>query len=349
MLYAMADNGINIPAARDGALYSFLTGGQDYIFGGIGDEFEITVSSSSYIVTLTEGEGICGGRHIREVTENSANSTIQLGANASGYVTIRIDLSRPSGTECYLCATPTLVSQDINSTGTVRDLPLYQYATDGNGISTWTDIRHVSSGSNVVNYMSGGKCYVQYFENNVLKTKQIGSLDPSNLTATPGDVKSGKTFGGANSDDPQTGTFAAQSKTATPSTAEQTISPDEGKYLSSVVVKKATSNSVSKWQTASDVDNFTGYLSLDTLTSGTNKYFYAGAYNGQVVVQGSTDNSQWYDITSKWSPGSNQADGNKPGRIATVSGTNSTYRYFRVHRNGYNNGGSGGAFLIVVG
>ena len=135
------------------------------------------------------------------------------------------------------------MSQDINSTGTVRDLPLYQYATDGNGISTWADIRHVSSGSNVVNYMSNGKCYVQYFENNVLKTKQIGSLDPSNLTATPGDVKSGKIFGGANSDEPQTGTFGGQSKTATPSRASQTISPDSGKYLSSVVVEGAKPSS----------------------------------------------------------------------------------------------------------
>lgn len=237
MLYAMADNGVNIPAARDGALYSFLTGGQDYIFKGIGDEFEITVSSSSYIVTLTEGEGICGGRHIREVTENSANSTIQLSANASGYVTIRIDLSRPSGTECYLCDALTLVSQDLNDTGTVRDLPLYKYTTDGSGISSWVDLRHVSSGSNVVNVIRNGMCYVQYYENDVLKTKQIGTLDPSVLTATPGDVKSGKTFGGADSDEPQTGTFGGQSKTASPTTAAQTISPDNGKYLSSVVVK----------------------------------------------------------------------------------------------------------------
>lgn len=34
-----------------------------------------------------------------------------------------------------------------------------------------------------------------------------------------------------------TGTFAGQSKEATPSTTQQTVSPDSGKYLSSVTVK----------------------------------------------------------------------------------------------------------------
>ena len=349
MLYGMANNNVVIPAERDGALYNFLVGGQDYVFANIGDAFEITPSASSFLITLGTGEGVVSGRHVTEETVNNANSMIQLEANSSGYVVIRVDLTRPAGTEAFLYATPVLSAQDLNNNGTVHDLPLYEYTTDASGVSSFTDVRPLSNGSNVVCVYENGSIYVEQWNNGVKTRKQVGSLDPDALTATPSDVKSGVIFGGANSDEPQTGTFGAQSKTVTPSTSAQTVIPDEGKYLSSVLVNKATSGSISKWQTASDVDNFTGYLSLDTLTSGTPKYFYAGAYNGQVVVQGSTDNSQWYDITSKWSPGSNQSDGNKPGRIATVSGTNSTYRYFRVHRNGYNNGGSGGAYLIVVG
>lgn len=270
MLYAMADNGINIPADRDGALYNFFTGNQDYIFQGIGDEFAITTSATSFIVRLTEGEGVICGRHVTEKTENGANSTIQLNANASGYVTIRIDLARPSGTECYLCDTPTLVSQNLNNTGTVRDLPLYSYATDDNGVSAWTDMRRVASGQNVINYYENGKCYVQYYENNVLKTKQIGSLDPSALTARPTDVKQGKIFGGFGSDDPQVGTFAAQTKTVSPSTSAQTIVPDGGKYLSQVTVNPV------RYLTQQITVNIPGQFQRKQYTftfSGTNKIF----------------------------------------------------------------------------
>lgn len=53
--------------------------------------------------------------------------------------------------------------------------------------------------------------------------------------AVASDVISGKTFSNENDID-LVGTFAAQTKSATPSGAQQTITPDSGKYLSSVTV-----------------------------------------------------------------------------------------------------------------
>lgn len=242
MLYGMANNNVIIPAERDGALYSFLTGGQDYVFEGIGDEFEITPSASSFLITLGTGEGVVSGRHVTEETVNNANSMIQLDANSSGYVVIRVDLTKPVGTEAFLYATPVLSSQDLNNGGNVHDLPLYQYVTNGSGVSSFTDIRPLSSGSNVACVLENGTIYVEQWVDGDKVRKQVGSLDPENLTATPSDVKAGKIFGGQGSDDPQTGTFTAQTKSVSPSASAQTVSADNGKYLTSVSVGAITGN-----------------------------------------------------------------------------------------------------------
>lgn len=146
-LYGMADNNVNIPANRDGAMYFTFSGGNDYVFSGIGDEFEITPSGSSFLITLGTGEGIVGGRHITEVTENGANSMIQVGANESGYIVLRMDLTQPAGSEAYLYATPSIVKNDLNNGGTVRDLVLYAYVTDGSGVTSFVDMRKIQSSS----------------------------------------------------------------------------------------------------------------------------------------------------------------------------------------------------------
>lgn len=238
MLYGMANNNVVIPAERDGALYNFLVGGQDYVFANIGDAFEITPSASSFLITLGTGEGVVSGRHVTEETVNNANSMIQLEANSSGYVVIRVDLTRPAGTEAFLYATPVLSAQDLNNNGTVHDLPLYQYATNGSGVSSFTDIRPLSNGSNVVCVLENNNIYVEQWNNGVKTRKQVGSLDPDILTAIPSDVKSGVVFGGAYSDQPQTGTFAAQTKSVNPTAYAQTVLPDNGSYLEQVNVSK---------------------------------------------------------------------------------------------------------------
>lgn len=148
-LYGMADNNVEIPAKRDGAIYNTFAGNQDYVIAGIGNEFEIESSATSFVLTLGTGEGIICGRHVTEVTENGANSMIQLEANSSGYVVIRMDLTRPAGTEAYFTTVQVLERDNLNANGTVCDLPLYGYVTGANGVTSFIDIRAISASGSV--------------------------------------------------------------------------------------------------------------------------------------------------------------------------------------------------------
>ena len=140
-LYAMADNQIDIPAERDGAMYNVMLGGQDFVITGIHNEMAVSYSANSFVVTLQTGEAVICGRHVTEITENNANTSLQLDANTSGYLVLRFDLTKPAGQEAYLASTNILNTDNLNSGGTVRDLPLYQYITNGSGVSSMTDVR----------------------------------------------------------------------------------------------------------------------------------------------------------------------------------------------------------------
>lgn len=344
MLYGMANNNVVIPAERDGALYNFLVGGQDYVFANIGDAFEITPSASSFLITLGTGEGVVSGRHVTEETVNNANSMIQLDANSSGYIVIRVDLTRPAGTEAFLYATPVLSAQDLNNNGTVHDLPLYQYTTNGSGVSSFTDIRPLSNGSNVVCLLENGVIYVEQWNNGVKTRKQVGSLDPDVLTATPSDVKSGMIFGGQGSDDPQTGTFTAQSKSITPSSSAQTVVPDNGYYLDSVTVNSmpSTFKYASVVNGAPLARRYSG--SVDTGGTETRKYFIT-AHNGGYGIDGSNNNSSWTTVVSDSTPGDSSSYSTENNEVK--SGTVSGYRYYRVWIAPYNNGGSGTVGMAI--
>lgn len=344
-LYAMANNGVVIPAERDGALYNFFTGNQDYVINGIGNNFAITPSASSFLLTLGEGEAIVGGRHVVEKTTDNANSMIQLASNSTGYVVIRINLDWAVGTEARLFATNALVSEDLNNGGAIRDLPLYQYVTDGNGVTSFTDIRNVSSGSNVICKLEGGSLYMDYYNNGVVTRKQIGSTTPAQeIDAVPSDVKSGKKFIGQGSEDVQTGTFTAQTKTVTPSSSVQTITPDSGKYLSSVKV-----NAISGRTNASKFKVVYGDEYTDTINTGHQNTKNVGAvvWNCRGYIQGSNDNSSWSNIGDQIvADGSNQAASVNSMPIGMRT---TTYRYIRFHCTWrYNNGYAGNVELFAI-
>lgn len=345
-LYAMANNDVVIPAERDGALYNFFTGNQDYVIEGIGNEFAITPSASSYLITLGDGEGIVGGRHVTEKLTDGANSMIQLEANSNGYVVIRVNLDNPVGTEARLYATNALVKEDLNSGGTIRDLPLYQYTTDGNGVSSFVDVRNLSKGSNVICVIENGSLYMDYYNNGVVTRKQIGSTTPAQaIDATPSDVKSGKIFIGQGSEDPQTGTFTAQTKTVTPSASQQVVTPDSGRYLSQVTVNAMpnTLQYVSTINQESLGRRLTSSIYVGTTS--TVKYFLTGA-NGTYGIDGSNNGSSWTNsIVSTRTDGS--SDGVSGSYVSVKGGTISGYKYYRAWVYPYNNGWRGSVSLSI--
>lgn len=148
MLQGMADNGIDIPASLDGAMYNTFAGNQDYIFQGSGNEFAITRPVGTLTITLSTGKGIVCGRTVHEHTSEGTNTSIQIDPNTSGYIVIRADLTRTAGNEFYLTTTNEIVAQDINGSGTVHDLPLYQYTSDASSVTNWIDVRKIVTAGN---------------------------------------------------------------------------------------------------------------------------------------------------------------------------------------------------------
>ena len=133
----MADNSVDISAKRDGALYNAISGNVDFIIQGLGQE--MSFSNVGLNVTVNSGEAVVHGRHI---TAEDVNN-IQLPSNESGYLVLRIDLSRPVGEEATLFATPTLSREEINWNGIVYDMPLAQFVTNTLDVNSLIDMRVV--------------------------------------------------------------------------------------------------------------------------------------------------------------------------------------------------------------
>lgn len=135
---------VSISAKRDRAMFNTFAGNNSYIIQGIGDELLVTSSSSSFVVSLGTGEAvICGGSML---SEGSA-TTLTLQENQSGYIIIRVDLSQTGDNICRFMNVTSLVQENINDDGLVYDLPLYQYSTNGSGVSSITDRREIINSS----------------------------------------------------------------------------------------------------------------------------------------------------------------------------------------------------------
>ena len=133
-------NTILINAEQDGALNHVLA--KDIIFQGIGDEFEVTYSSSSLGISVGSGEGVIGGRTIRA----DATNTITLSVSSVIYLVLRIDLTQTYGNEGMLYALTSLASMqtdDLNSGGTKRDMLLATITTNGSGVTNLVDNRDI--------------------------------------------------------------------------------------------------------------------------------------------------------------------------------------------------------------
>ena len=170
-LKLMTDGITDISAAADGALYNFKTNG-DWVFRGIGSEFTATYSNTARLVTIGNGEGVCGGRHITEKKIGDSNSQITLPANSSGYLTIRMEPG--ADPDCYLWAGSELRHDDLNNGGTIRALPLYAYVTTATGITSFIDIRPRSAGNGfILRLEADGEVYADYIFNGQKRHRKI--------------------------------------------------------------------------------------------------------------------------------------------------------------------------------
>jgi hypothetical protein len=133
---------VNISAIRDRAMFNTFAGDLSYVIEDIGDELEVTYSNNSFVVTLGTGEAvICGGSMVSE----GVASAVTLGTNESGYIVIEVDLSQTGANICQFKNVASLVQNDINDGSSVLyDFPLYAYTTDGNGVSSMTDMRVIT-------------------------------------------------------------------------------------------------------------------------------------------------------------------------------------------------------------
>lgn len=146
----MADNGIDISAKQDGALYNVALGGNNFIIKGLGSELELSHVGLS--VSVGSGEAIIHGRH----ATSEDTTTIELPPNVSGYLVLRIDLTRPVSEEAYLFATPTITNEEINWGGTINDLLLAEFTTNSVDIVSFEDKRAIKDKSSGFEYTEVG-------------------------------------------------------------------------------------------------------------------------------------------------------------------------------------------------
>lgn len=136
----MADNNIDIPASRDGAMYNVFANGQDFIIKGIGNELAITYSGSN--VTIDTGEAVICGRHV--VVSEPVTVTI---ANGLNYVCLEIDLSKAAGNEGSIIATGDPgIPQDLNNGGVLARMELCFVRYSGSEVTQIKDRRIVVGG-----------------------------------------------------------------------------------------------------------------------------------------------------------------------------------------------------------
>lgn len=139
-IQTLYDTGDSYPITpkMDGGTYG--TAISDCVCKGIGDEFTMQFNSSSLQVQFNQGsQAVIGGGFFKlndiEAITLEPNSTIYLCAN--------IDLSKPNGsTGSFVQRTSSnMQSDNLNGTGTSRDMLLYIITTSANGVTNVEDKR----------------------------------------------------------------------------------------------------------------------------------------------------------------------------------------------------------------
>lgn len=127
----------------DGAVYSLAT--SDCVIGGMGDEFAITTSASSLMVSFAKGSQavLCGNAFWL-----TGDESVELPSDSTFFLCARIDTSMPNGkTGTFACLTESAIKKEnINESG-VRDLKLYKITTSSNGVTSCEDVRVINTAS----------------------------------------------------------------------------------------------------------------------------------------------------------------------------------------------------------
>ena len=130
----------------DGGVYAVAA--PDCVIEGVGDEFTINYQADSLNVTFNAGsEAIIGGSFFK-LTSLEA---VTLVSNSQIYLCANIDLSRPNGqTGQFVQRTSSNMQDDnLNGSGTSRDLLLYVVTTGASGVISVVDKRKILSSSNM--------------------------------------------------------------------------------------------------------------------------------------------------------------------------------------------------------
>lgn len=121
----------------DGGIYQRF---KDSVCAGIGDEFALTYSNSSLDVSFAAGsQAVIGGAYFRVMQQES----ITLTANSTIYLCANINLGNPNGsTGSFVQRTSSnMQSDNLNGTGSSRDMLLYVITTSASGVSSVQDKR----------------------------------------------------------------------------------------------------------------------------------------------------------------------------------------------------------------
>lgn len=132
----------------DGGIYG--TGISDCVCSGIGDEFALQYSSSSLMVQFNAGsQAVIGGAYFRVMSLEA----VTLVANSTIYLCANIDLTNPNGsTGSFVQRTASnMQSDNLNGSGTSRDLLLYVITTGAAGVTNVEDRRVIRGDGSSIN------------------------------------------------------------------------------------------------------------------------------------------------------------------------------------------------------
>lgn len=149
-IQTLHDTGETYPITpkMDGGTYG--TAIADCIAAGIGDEFAISYSASSLNVQFNAGsQAVIGGAFFRVMSLEA----VTLVPNSVIYLCCNIDLTKPNGsTGSFVQRTASNMHTDnLNGTGTSRDLLLYVITTGASGVTNVEDRRVIRGNGTSVN------------------------------------------------------------------------------------------------------------------------------------------------------------------------------------------------------